>query len=238
MSSDSHSQQRRYLTVAQDLMSSIARGEYSPGDRLPSHGEVATAANVSRATAREALLALELVGSVEVRHGDGTFVRSLVTQIGGGRDAVLQGPPRDLIEARRSIEPMTAELAATRIDPDRVAQLSSYIDSAELLVDDASSVAEFVALGLRFHSELAPGCGNPLLADIVRQLVDVESHPLWALVNQRGMTTREARESQVREHRAILDAVASGDSAAAAAQMTHHLEDLDRAIFVPESSSR
>lgn len=221
---------RRYLTVAQSLLSAIARGDYAPGDRLPSHGEIAAEAGVSRATAREAFLALELAGSIEVRHGDGTFVKrlaSVVTEAGSPLDA----PPRDLVEARLSIEPVIASLSAGRISAVQLSRLHDDLDAADEIADDQDRVADFVEHGLRFHADLAPACGNTVLGDIVAQLVNVETHPLWALVNQRGMLDREDRRAQVAEHREVLTAIERGDSAAAEAAMRSHLRSLDAAMF-------
>src|SRR5689334_14133503 len=96
--------QRRYLAVAQHLLMAIARGDFSAGDRLPPDREIATSAGVSRPTAREALLALELVGAVEVRHGDGAYVRGPQARVGGVHGSPLDAPPRELIETRRTLE--------------------------------------------------------------------------------------------------------------------------------------
>jgi DNA-binding FadR family transcriptional regulator len=184
--SDESARQRRYLNVAQDLLTAIANGEYAAGERLPAHNEIAAKYQVSRPTAREAFLALELVGAIEVRHGDGTFVRR-PARVGGTEGSPLDAPPRELIETRLSIEPVAVSLAATRITPERIATLERYLDRQAELVEDQGAVAEFVALGLKFHSDLAPGCGNSLLSGIIEQLVNVESHPLWVLVNQQGL---------------------------------------------------
>ncbi|MDQ2826537.1 MAG: FCD domain-containing protein [Actinomycetota bacterium] len=217
----------------------IARGDFAVGDRLPPDREIAANAGVSRPTAREALLALELIGAVEVRHGDGAYVRGPQARVGGPDGSPLDAPPRELIETRRTLEPSVAAVAARRIGPTTLAALSRNVDEAADLVDDAQELPRFIALGLRFHADLAPGCGNGLLADIVVQLVDVEMHPLWALVNQQAMSSAEARRGQVADHRAILTALASGDPARAEAAMRSHLSALDAAIFVhtPEAVS-
>ncbi|MFJ2543984.1 FadR/GntR family transcriptional regulator [Microbacterium sp. NPDC087589] len=221
---------RRYLTVAQDLLSAIANGDYAPGDRLPSHGDIAADAGVSRATAREAFLALELVGSIEVRHGDGTFVKRLAA-VASDSGSPLDSPPRDLIEARLSIEPLVAGLAAERITGAQLERLERNVEEAAAIAHDQTRIADFVALGLRFHADLAPTCGNHVLADIVSQLVSVETHPLWALVNQRGMLDLRDRTAQIDEHRKVLSAISNHDSATATTEMRTHLCALDTAMF-------
>src|SRR4051794_17921481 len=114
--SDQSRAPRLYLSVAQDLLTAMAEGEYVPGVRMPGDRELAAQLNVSRATVREAILALELVGAVEVRHGDGTYVRGAPAGVSGIEGSALDVAPRELIEARRNLEPVVASLAAVRID--------------------------------------------------------------------------------------------------------------------------
>jgi len=228
--------QRRYLSVAQNVLVAIARGDYAPGDRLPSDREVAARAGVSRPTAREAFLALELIGAVEVRHGDGAYVSGPRARVGGVDGSPLDAPPQELIETRRALEPSVAALAATRIRPQTLVTLLRDLDEAADLVREPAQLPRFITLGLRFHADLAPGCGNTILADIVAQLVNVETHPLWALVNQQAMSSVEAREGQVKDHRSILAAISSGDPGRASDAMRAHLLALDAAIFaIPRS---
>jgi len=225
------SSQRRYLYVAQDVLVAIARGDYAAGDRLPPDREIAARAGVSRPTAREAFLALELIGAVEVRHGDGAYVSGPRARVGGVDGSPLDAPPRELIETRRTLEPSVAALAASRISPEMLVGLSRDLDEAAELAREPEHLPRFITLGLRFHADVAPGCGNSILADIVAQLVNVEMHPLWALINQQAMSSVEARQGQVRDHRAILAAISSGDPARAAEAMRSHLLTLDAAIF-------
>ncbi|MET3176407.1 UNVERIFIED_ORG: DNA-binding FadR family transcriptional regulator [Arthrobacter sp. UYCu721] len=229
--SNESGKQRRYLPVAQELLNAILTGKYAPNDRLPAHNEIAAQYGVSRATAREAFLALELMGALEARHGDGTFVRQSKVRVGGQNGSPLDVPPRELIETRWAVEAEAASLAAKRITTERIELLDRYLDDQQRLVDDPSKVAEFVALGLRFHVDLAPGCGNTLLADVVRQLVTTEQHQLWALVNQQAMPDSASRQRQVDDHRAILDAVRGGDASLSRETMQKHLAHLDRVMF-------
>jgi len=231
--SDQPKGQRRYLAVAQALLVDITSGRYGAGDRVPGDRQIAETFGVSRATAREAQLALEVIGAVEVRHGDGAFVRWPPAQVGGVDGSPLDAPPRELIETRRSIEPVVAGLAAVRITSDTLAALRRNVDEATELVDDDDALPRFMEVGLQFHAQLAPGCGNALLADIVAQLVNAEMHPLWALINQQAMAAKTARHGQLREHREVVEAIGSGNATRATAVMEAHLTALDTAIFRP-----
>jgi GntR family uxuAB operon transcriptional repressor len=227
---------RLYLSVAQDLLAAMAAGEFVPGVRMPGDRELAARLDVSRATVREAILALELIGAVEVRHGDGTYVRGPHAGVAAIEGTALDVAPRELIEARRSLEPVVASLAAARIDTDRLHALIRDVDEATEIVDEPAQLPRFMELGLRFHAELALGCGNALLAGIVEQLVDAETHPLWLLVNQHAVSSLDARNGQLRQHREVLAAIASGDAERAAGAMTEHLESVNAVIFHPATS--
>jgi GntR family uxuAB operon transcriptional repressor len=222
---------RRYVQVAQQILQQVTRGEATPGDRLPSDRDLALQFEVSRATVREALLALELLGVVAARHGEGVYFTEPLGSIGRRFGSPLDVPPGELLETRAEIEPVIAALSAGRMDRHRLSNLYDLVDESAALVDDVERLPDFVRLGLRFHSELAPGCGNRVLADIGCQLTNLEAHPLWALVNQLCMRTRDARQGQVLEHREILDAIDRQDDAAASVAMTAHLNALMGQIF-------
>lgn len=227
------SSRRRYLAVAEALLVAVARGEYRPGDRLPAERELATANGVSRPTAREALLALELIGAIEVKHGDGAYVTGAQPRIGGAAASPLSVPPQELIETRSVLEPVVAGRAALRVTPEVIAGLERDLDEAAQLMTDPYHLPRFVSLGLQFHADLAAASGNSVLAGMVAQLVDVETHPLWALVNQQAVSSEEARRGQISEHRAIITAIAAGDVTPAEQAMRHHLLGLETAIFLP-----
>ncbi|MDT7559374.1 MAG: hypothetical protein QOI68_3844 [Pseudonocardiales bacterium] len=227
---------RLYLSVAQDLLTAMAQGEYLPGVRMPGDRELATRLDVSRATAREAILALELIGAVEVRHGDGTYVRGPHSGVTGIEGSALDVAPRELIDARRALEPVVASLAARHIDTDRLRALTRDMDEAAEIVAEPAQLPRFMELGLRFHAEVALGCGNSLLAGIVGQFVNAETHPLWLLVNQHAVSSLAARQGQLREHQQVLAAIAGGRPDRAEQAMSEHLTSVDTVIFHPEAS--
>jgi DNA-binding FadR family transcriptional regulator len=234
--SDQFKSARLYLSVAQDLLTAMARGEYLPGLRLPGDRELANRLDVSRATVREAILALELIGAVEVRHGDGTYVRGPHAGVIGIEGSALDVAPRELIEARGAVEPVVASLAARHIESHRLRSLRRDLDEAGEIVGEPAQLARFMQLGLRFHADLALGCGNSLLAGIVGQLVNAETHPLWLLVNQHAVSSLAARKGQLREHREVLAAIASGDTDRAEQAMSVHLTSVRTVIFHPTTA--
>ena len=112
---------RLYKRVADELRAAILAGRYAPGRRLPAERELGEMFNVSRPTVREAVIALELQGLVEVRVGAGVFVLepSAAERVRGGGPELTIGP-FELMEARKIIESETAALAATLIDDEQL----------------------------------------------------------------------------------------------------------------------
>jgi DNA-binding FadR family transcriptional regulator len=221
---------RRYVQVAERLLDAIARGDYPVGSRLPGDREIAAMAQVSRPTAREAILALELLGAVEVRHGAGVYV--IDPRVRSAESAaVALGVPQELIEARVSVEPTVARLCAQRATTDDIAGLRALVDDGEAVIRDGGPYSRLSQLGLRFHAQLGQCCGNRVLADIVGHFVQVEDHPLWVLANELALRNPEAQQEQVNEHRAILAAVEAGAADQAARKMSVHLQRLSRYLF-------
>jgi len=221
---------RRYVQVAERLLDAIARGDYPVGSRLPGDREIAAMTQVSRPTAREAILALELVGAVEVRHGAGVYV--IDPRLRSAESAaVALGVPQELIEARISVEPTVARLCAQRAATDDIAHLRALVDDGEAVIRDGGPYSQLSQLGLRFHAQLGQCCGNRVLADIVGHFVQVEDHPLWVLANELALRNPEAQQEQVNEHRAILEAIEAGEADEAARKMSVHLQRLSRYLF-------
>ena len=223
---------RRYVAVAQELLAGVSQGLYKVGQALPPDRELALHFGVSRATVREALLALEFIGVLEIRHGAGSYVRGL-RGAATGEGSLLDVAPREVIESRQAIEPALAALVAERISDDTLRTLQRDLDEAARLVHRPEELPTFVAFGLRFHADLAIGCGNSVLAGMASSLVDVGEHPLWALLNQQAMSSAAARQSQVDEHRCVLAAIRGRNTSEAERTMREHLAALNRTILRP-----
>jgi DNA-binding FadR family transcriptional regulator len=228
---------RRYLAVADGILAAIGAGRLSPGDRLPNERELARICDTSRTTVRDALLALELFGVVEVRPGSGCYVSSLNPPRRRGSSVMLDSIPRELLEARLHVEPEVARICAGNVSPEEITRLRRLIDDceAEGFRSAPDDLAVFLRMSHEFHSELATSCGNSILADLTKQLVDVTAHPLWQVVNAMHVRDPAARAAQIAEHRAILEAVERADGEASAVRMRDHLGRLETNIFGPAS---
>lgn len=223
---------RRFMHVAQQLLASIHTGKLTPGDALPPDRTLAIDYAVSRPTVREALLALELLGVVEIRHGSGVYVcDQTLGHISSKEDAWFAASTSALFEARTAVEPKITRLCAARLRSADTRRLAASINRAQKAIDSNADYAVFIDLQMQFHQLLSDGCNSPLLADINAHLMSMEEHPLWALLNQHIMRTRDQRQAQVDEHKTILDHVKRGDGEAAAAAMRDHITNLGRSVI-------
>lgn len=224
-----------YLQIAAQIMERVGDGRLPPGSKLPAERDLAAQMGVSRPSVREALIALELLGVVEIRIGQGTFVvgkpASLET-LGSSRMV----SPFDLLEARVTIESNVAVLVARKwkdgtIDERAFKKTYEITNQMKRIVDDDRRVEEFYGLGLGFHKALAGASNNEVLFEVVGNLVEATSHPLWALINKKILENRSAREEQIREHEVVLDAIQRGDGEAASQAMRRHIEELAELVL-------
>src|SRR5436190_28568 len=152
---------QRYEQIAERLTADIRSGLLAPGEKLPAERELARAMEVSRASVREALAALQLRGMVETRPGAGTFVTADAPSrsAGGAHDA----SPSALLEARAQLEPAIARLAARSARPDPAVE--NLLQAMEAATDpaDPQARATWNASDRLFHRQLAAMTGNPVL---------------------------------------------------------------------------
>ena len=208
---------RLYQQVAEQIARSIAAGDYKPGERLPSERELSQNHSVSRPTVREAIIALELDGLVDVRHASGGYV---------AEEAQRHKPIEhdigaiELTEARLVIESEVAALAATQISDDEIAELGDLLREMEIANAKGARAGELV--DRQFHEAIARAGRNSALAQMVEQL--------WTIRNRSPQCVRFFERSRDKgnrpdmgEHRAIYDALAARDPAAARAAMRNHL---------------
>ncbi|GGA70160.1 hypothetical protein GCM10011490_21000 [Pseudoclavibacter endophyticus] len=196
----------------------ILEGGLSDGDRLPPERELAERMAVSRGSLRDALRTLELQGRIERRQGRGTIVRDASQSAAG--EALVSGLAlysddfAQALEVRACIEPPIAALAARRATELEIEQLRRILDDMARDNDRA----EFSRLDRLFHRAIAQYTDNPLLLrllDRVSEILDVTRASL--------PITRVTRRLALRDHHAILDAIAAHDPEAAEAAAASHI---------------
>jgi GntR family transcriptional repressor for pyruvate dehydrogenase complex len=204
--------------VARRLVEYLLSGAVEPGARMPSERKLAEAFGVGRSAMREAIKALSLIGLVEVRQGDGTYLRKadsalLPEVIEWG---LLLGERRtmDLVEARQEIEIVIAGLAARRRTEQDIADLTAILARME----HASSAASFVDADVQFHMRLADAADNLVLRDFHASV-----QALLRTWIGRVLAEPNSREPSYLEHVPVLAAVVEGNSDAAQKAMEAHM---------------
>jgi len=206
-----------YQQVASTIMESIMSGKYKPGDRLPSERDLAAAFKVSRPTIREAMIALEIRGLAETRHGSGIYVTDQPPASMSGGD--LDIGAFELTEARRLFEGEAAALAATTITDECLQELNGII--AEMVDENARKQQDWTA-DRRFHIAIARATRNTAIATVIENLLDMRhKSPLCVFMLERAR--RVGVQPRVSEHRRILDALRKHDPKAARNAMRDHL---------------
>ena len=207
---------RLYRQIADQITQLIASGEFPPGARLPAERELASSLGVSRASVREAIISLEMGGLVEVRVGTGIFVTLPAPQSQAARDA---GPgPFELLQARKLIEGEIAAVAAQKASQPDLDLLRQSLERMEEQVDD---FAMREASDREFHLAIAKATGNGSLELVVEGLWNQRAE-LWGRL-QRHFHTAELAKKTIRDHAAILSAIAARDPKGARAAMHRHL---------------
>jgi len=207
---------RLYRQIAVQIATLIDSGEFPVGSRLPPERELAVLLGVSRTSVREAILALEIEGRVEVRVGTGIFVS------GTGTPATPDdGPgPFDLLAARELIEGEAVALAAARIDGDTLARLRGTIETMRRSDDD---FATRDAADREFHALVAGASGNGAYPLLVEALWDQRRGRLWTLL-EGHFHTAALRARTLDDHAAIVAALERRDATTARSAMVDHLQ--------------
>jgi GntR family transcriptional regulator, transcriptional repressor for pyruvate dehydrogenase complex len=212
---------RLYRQIADQLRGLIAAGEFALGSRLPPERDLAVQLGVSRPSVREALIALEVEGLVEVRMGSGIYVTALeaAPAVRGALGAVLG--PFDIIRARALIEAELAALAARACTPALLKKLRAGVKAME---EDIARGVMPIRGDREFHLALAEASANAALLRVVTGLFDERNNPLFEQLGRHFENARSWR-CAVAEHRAVLRAVAAGEVAAARRAMQTHLQN-------------
>ncbi|MET0270600.1 MAG: FadR/GntR family transcriptional regulator [Sphingomonas sp.] len=220
---------RLYRRLAGRLLDLLATGRFAVGERLPAERDLAIEYNVSRPTVREAIIALEAQGLLEVRVGSGTYVRALP---GPSEVPDFHVTAFELTEARLVIEGETAALAAVHITDAELAELDALVD---LIADENRRGDRSEAADRGFHFLIARATRNAALQRVAEGLWHTRaSSPDTAILLEKARAAKV--QPVVEEHRAIARALRSRDPALARAAMRSHLAAvLDHLLFATEA---
>ncbi|CAN5418668.1 hypothetical protein BH11PSE7_BH11PSE7_32770 [soil metagenome] len=208
--------------LAQRLVAQVESGQLVPGDRLPTEQQLAALHGVSRTVVREAMHQLKSRQLVLARQGSGVFVADKpVNQPLAFDPAVLESVQAvvHVVEVRRVLEGEIAALAAERATRAQVAALRRALKGIDAAVAQGR---DGVAEDLAFHRVIGEATGNPQFRLLIGFL---EQYLCQGMRITRGNEARRSDFMQAvqLEHRAIVEAIAAGDAAAARRHATNHI---------------
>ncbi|ROR89555.1 FadR/GntR family transcriptional regulator [Nocardioides aurantiacus] len=206
---------RLYEQVAEQITAWIAENGLRAGDRIPPERELATRLGVSRATLSQALVALEVIGVVAVRHGDGT----VVTRAGAARivEAIRAHADRlpEIIDTRDALETKLAALAAQRRTDEDLARIDAALAG---MAADVEAGGRGVAGDEQFHGAVTAAAHSLLLARLMEEISE-----LIRETRLESLSQPDRPRASLAGHRAVAEAIRAGDPAAAAAAMHDHV---------------
>jgi GntR family transcriptional repressor for pyruvate dehydrogenase complex len=218
-----------FQVVFDELKQRIRRGEWLPGERLPSISQLAKALKVSTGSVREALRSLQSIGLVKIEHGRGVFVTGSrsSTDVASHFENVSIGLIVALAETRRILEPELAALAAERGTDEELAAIEQLAQQMEA---EARQGADFVEPDVEFHRCIADAARNPVLSRMMESVNDLflESRNLTSL--EPGMTARA-----VRYHLLIAEALRDRNAPQARLLMLAHMNDTLSSLLAAEA---
>ena len=219
---------RLYRQIADQIRDLIRSGEFVAGARLPPERDLAKQLGVSRPSVREALIALEVEGLVEVRIGSGIYVLGPSVKADGlegpGADAAAAevhatAGPFELMRARYPIESECAALAAKSAKKAQIAAIEEALEAMERDFDQEKQPLDADRL---FHLRIVEATGNGALVAVVKMLWEERMGPLYQRL-EHHYDTPVLWSAAMAEHRAVLKAIAEHDVPAARLAMQRHL---------------
>ncbi|MBK9703910.1 MAG: FadR family transcriptional regulator [Betaproteobacteria bacterium] len=215
---------RLYRQIADQIRTLIGSGEFPAGSRLPSERDLAKQLGVSRPSVREALIALEVEGLVEVRIGSGIYAleqagKSVAATADAAGPVEAEAGPFELLRARYVIESECAALAAKAARKPQVQAIDAALDEMQGEMQGAQPPLGGDRL---FHLRVAEATGNGALVAVVKMLWEERTGPLYQQLEEH-YDSPALWNAALAEHRAVLKAIAARDSAAARAAMQRHL---------------
>ena len=187
----------------EQLRRRITEGKWAIGERLPTEPELSAELGISRNTVREAMRVLAFSGLIDIRQGDGSYLRSMTDPLGAMR-AMSHCTLEQAQETRQILEVEAIGLAAVRrTEADLSAMRDALKASAELYHGDLEA---YISADLVFHKHLVDAAHNPALSELYQYFSAIVAAQLRQTLN-----ISPRRQAVFDLHIALLDAVEQQD---------------------------
>lgn len=234
--------QKNYMQIARQVRNLIRGGTLKIGDKLPPERDLVLQFGASRASIREALSALEMLGLIECKGGQGNFIKA------DGADGTIDGEllrtllqdhdPFEIFETRLELEPSLTALAADRATNDEREKLKGHVERLRALgsriladADKTPAIEEYMEEDRKYHLEIGRCSHNNVLFTVFSgvNLMMKETH--WKAMKSKGLADENNVRAYAVEHEAILDAILAKDPKAAQREARKHILMLKKTLF-------
>jgi len=212
-------------TIIDQIKEKILQGDLKPGQQLPPERVLAETFSVGRTSVREAIRALQYMGILEVRCGEGTFLTenlSLLSDHFKASYIIRQYSVRELVEARKIIEGETVYLATKRSSKEEKEALKQIFEVAIRVQDD---VAAFLKADFAFHKKIAEMSHNSVLEEFFTAMRELTLEENLEVIKKTGQIKKA-----IAFHEDILHCILLCDPEAARKVMLDHLENIENTV--------
>lgn len=241
---------KNYLQIVEQVRNLVVAGKLKKGDRLPPERELSLHFGTSRASIREALSALEILGIIETKSGQGNFIKADSSEVsldsGLFKELLANHSPYEIYEARLELEPCLASLAAVRACPEEKKALRDQLEklktSGRLCIpgtdDFEEKIDAFMEEDRTLHLLIGKSAHNSVLFMVFSgvNLMMREIH--WKTLKAKGVLKPGNLEKYEEEHENIINAILEGNQKIAQEEMLRHISDLDADLFQSEEETK
>ncbi len=218
-----------YEEIAEIITEKIKNGEYSRGDKLPSIQALSKEYGVGQASIREALNALRVIGLLEIKHGEGTFVKAIESSAFTPEMALYDKEDiKDLLEVRKVLEVGSVRAAAMHRSEQQLEAIHYALKQMEQAMYDKEIGEES---DLNFHLSIAQASNNKLLKHMLIEVSDKiktvmkETRQIWLFNEEKSI------EKLFNEHTEIFLAIKNRNMKLSEKKMLKHLEDVEEVLI-------
>jgi len=226
---------KRYTFIVDQVLDLLEQGQLMKGDKLPSEAALTEMFGVSRATVRQALSALEVLGVIEAMAGKGNYVKNRIDISALRYRSKALGreiSPEELLETRKLLESDVAEVAARKSKPSDLIALERCLN--EFRSHIKSKKIDYNKLGQldrTFHLLLARATHNAALVQMMRFIIRSLRGQIWINLKSKSLATPGHLEKYLTDHEAILQALQSENGQDARSIMYRHIDSVEKDLF-------
>lgn len=216
---------KNYEQIVEQIQELILDGTFQKGDKLPPERELTTKLGVSRSSLREALKALEVLGLIESKQGEGSYisnnVNSTILKSISIAYKLNNGTIEDILELRHSLEIQAVRTAAIKATEDQIEELEAIVNKMENAADEE----EQSQLDIEFHGKLI-GMMNNVMFQIISESVSNLMQPFIKSIREIYREHDDYLKTYyfVEQHRNVLDAIKERNPEKAVNLMMEHIQ--------------